>query len=208
MENVKEIEVEQSKKYLTKIAAYIMMIFGVILILDVEPNMQETLNMYKIIACFATAIFYFWHAKAVKGLGLKKGRLSSALMVWSVFLVSCFTLNTNIPVFGNSALWLKCAIVFSLFSHVVYSYMEDIGSVFLKNIILASLCFSLVIWLYFAIMLVPIYPFGLVGIILLGIGFHAFVPLLTVIVLIKILFWKEFKNGWKVREFAFKKLHN
>jgi XrtN system VIT domain protein len=195
MENLENEKGRKPDKNLSYIGIFLIAICSLLLYFEGFETQNKDLNMIKVIITFTVAIFYFWYAFAQKELGFKRGLLARSLMIWSLFLVSCFTLNsTDIKIFGESILWLKIAIFFTIAANCAYAFLEDIKNKYLKQIIISLLCFSLVLWLYFTILLAPVYAFGLIGLILLGLGFHAFVPLLTVIVLSKILFIKEIKT--------------
>ncbi len=97
--------------------------------------------------------------------------------------ISCFAMNQLIPVFFSSASWLDVMIVAFVVLCVIKPLANQLGGL-LQILYHVLLGVGLLLMNYYAVMLVPTYVFGLIGIIFIGIGIHSFVPLLISILLI------------------------
>jgi XrtN system VIT domain protein len=97
--------------------------------------------------------------------------------------ISCFAMNQLIPVFFSSASWLDAIIIAFVVLCLFKPLANQLGG-FLHILYHVLLGVGLLLMNYYAVMLVPTYVFGLIGIIFIGIGIHSFVPLLISILLI------------------------
>lgn len=101
--------------------------------------------------------------------------------------ISCFSMNRNIEVFKTSATWLNVIIAIFIVLCVLQP-IADTLSKWLKITFYAALGVCLLMLNYYAIILVPIYAFGLIGIIFFGVGIHAFIPaLISLLIIIHIV---------------------
>ena len=130
---------------------------------------------------------FFWKAQ-------KKEYQSHRLLLWLVWLVSCFSLNKSIPIFNESAPWLSVAIFLSATACIAYRF-ENYLTLFFKNTLYLFFGISTVLWLYFAIYLSYLYPISIPAILLFGFSIHSFIPLMLFIAHFRILYqkWKSFK---------------
>ncbi|UUF16554.1 MULTISPECIES: XrtN system VIT domain-containing protein [Flavobacterium] len=96
------------------------------------------------------------------------------------WFIGCFCLNTFVPIFEDLPFWVYLiSLLFFISNFFIYQKPQENNftlSVFFIN----GLSYSLI--LYFTFFLLPLTPFAFVGILLLGIGFYALVPLLVSII--------------------------
>ena len=120
--------------------------------------------------------------------------LHHRLLLGYVWLVSCFTLNRSMPVFDPSAPWLMFAIVIAGASAILFAWEKYLPRS-LKSILFALMGCSVVIWLYYALCLIPYYLLSIPALLLLGVSVHSFVPLLLSITYLRVLalWWHEFR---------------
>jgi XrtN system VIT domain protein len=91
-------------------------------------------------------------------------------------LISAFSLNREIPIFERSTEWLAVFLVAQCVGLLALCFRRLLPD-FVTYTLYFLLGSGLVLYLYFAIYLLPIYPMGLIGAIFLGFSLHAFVPL-------------------------------
>lgn len=99
-----------------------------------------------------------------------------------LLLISAFSLNRDIPIFEQSATWLAVSLVSLCVTLVALCFREMLPKPVLYGLyfLLGS---GLVLYLYFSIYLLPFYPIGLMGAIILGFSLHVFVPLFSLLFL-------------------------
>ncbi|MCB9034847.1 MAG: XrtN system VIT domain-containing protein [Chitinophagales bacterium] len=102
-------------------------------------------------------------------------------------IISCFALNREMQLFYISTTWWSVFIVVNM-AILLFKPLLEFGGTFIKTILYSSLFCSAVILLYYSIILIPNYLFGLIGIIVLGIGIHAFIPLFSFIYITNVLY--------------------
>ncbi len=138
---------------------------------------------YTILLLTNGLLFFFW----------KKNKINSrkhTLILWSLWIVSCFALNRNVGVFNISADWLSIGVCISLITNCLYACEEQISHKLLRFGLYFFLTFSFVLWLYFSFYLIPLYPVSIIGMLLLGVAFHSYIPLFLSITLGRILYKK------------------
>jgi XrtN system VIT domain protein len=108
------------------------------------------------------------------------------LLLWVIWLVSCFALNREMRIFHESADWLSAAIVVSCSVCILYAWKD-----FFSPPLLIAMHFllgaSTVLWGYYTIYLGWLYPLSIPGIFLFGLTLHSFIPLLFFIAHCRIL---------------------
>ncbi|MDX5348355.1 MAG: XrtN system VIT domain-containing protein, partial [Hymenobacteraceae bacterium] len=107
-------------------------------------------------------------------------------------LISCFSLNKEIPIFQNSAVWLQVYLCIISASFIAFYFREALPK-YLLHLVLLVMGSASVGMLYFSLYLLPLYPIGLIGIIALGISLHVFVPAAILITLVQ-AFRKVYKT--------------
>ena len=108
-------------------------------------------------------------------------------------IISCFALNRSMQLFYISTTWWSVFIVVNM-TILLFKPLLEFGGTFVKTILYSSLFCSAIIFLYYSIILVPNYIVGLIGIIVLGIGFHAFIPLFSFIYIARNLYKAAVEN--------------
>ena len=131
---------------------------------------------------------FFWKAQ-------QKEFQAHRLLLWVIWLVSCFALNRPFPIFNESAPWLSVAISLSVTACIAYRF-ENYLTLFFKNTLYLFLGFSTILWLYAATYLSTLYPISIPALFVFGFSLHSFVPLMLFITHIRILYqnWKSFKQ--------------
>ena len=129
---------------------------------------------------YIIAIFYFGIICASGRRSVQRENGLAPILVFLVLsLVSCYALNRTMSVFENSVPWWSILLVITSVNYLAnpfYSYFPR----WLQDLSCTIAGIALIAFLYLAIYLLPIYVIGTFGIIALGMGLHAFVPLLFV----------------------------
>ncbi|RRB04525.1 XrtN system VIT domain-containing protein [Larkinella rosea] len=115
-----------------------------------------------------------------------------ALVLW---LISAYALNREMPVFQQSVSWLQGMLVLAGILMVGENWLEGL-SVRGQQLLIFGL--AMVWWLFFyqTIYVGPYYHFGVLGLFILGIGSHIFIPLLITIAIGRILIrsWNDHEH--------------
>ncbi|WP_460634786.1 XrtN system VIT domain-containing protein [Larkinella harenae] len=110
----------------------------------------------------------------------------AALVLW---LLSAYALNRNLPVFQESVPWLQGLLVLSGLLMLGVAWLDKLPVRGQQGLVFGLA----VVWglfFYQALYLFLYYFFGVPGILLLGIGVHAFIPLLIAVTIGRIL-WRS-----------------
>jgi XrtN system VIT domain protein len=148
---------------------------------------------------YGLTLVYAIHLKVKDRFRLNEGDFKEnigCVLIWLVLsLISCYALNREIPVFMEAAPWFATYVVLTCFSLLAFSFREMLSSRWqmLLNILVGA---SLSLLVYLSLYLLPISGYGVVGGILLGVGFHAFVPMVGIIILFGI-FSDAYSNNRK-----------
>ncbi|PIF33261.1 putative secreted protein with MSEP-CTERM motif [Flavobacterium sp. 9] len=96
------------------------------------------------------------------------------------WFIGCFCLNTFVPIFEDLPFWVYLTtLLFFISNFFIYQKTKE-NSFILSLFFINGLSYSII--LYFTFYLLPLTPFAFIGILLLGIGFYALVPLLVSII--------------------------
>ncbi len=116
----------------------------------------------------------------------KKERLHETVILLNLFLVSAYALNRELPVFDESVPWLCVYLIITSVVLLSYRYFNILPRIvnYIQRIVLGS---AIVLYLYMTIYVANFYMLGTVGILLIGIGMHIFVPLLLLIAAVRLL---------------------
>ncbi|MFN8285013.1 MAG: XrtN system VIT domain-containing protein [Chitinophagales bacterium] len=114
--------------------------------------------------------------------------------------ISCFALNQEINVFYTSTQWLTILLIVVNITVLLIPFLRNLP-LFLQRIAFAILGVAWLLYLYFSVILVTLYPAGFIGIIAIGLGIHAFVPLICLIALSS-FFNYEFNRNNKMLYYA------
>lgn len=92
------------------------------------------------------------------------------------WLIGCFCLNTSISIFEDLPVWIyMTTLIFCITNFFIYKELKEnyttLALFFINGV-------SYTVILYYTLYLLPIIPFSIIGIILLGIGFYGLVPLI------------------------------
>ncbi|TLU98912.1 XrtN system VIT domain-containing protein [Dyadobacter luticola] len=145
-----------------------------------------------LVACFYTA--WLLAKGKIRMLWKKQPNefLAHRILLGFIWLVSCFSLNLSMSVFNTSAPWLSAAIIICVLAGVVFTLEEWLPQA-VKNVVHFLIASSTVLWCYYALYLIRLYPVSLLALMALGISVHSFIPLLISITYINILVQK-----WKI----------
>jgi len=123
---------------------------------------------------------------------LRRPRLNWHILL-SLLLVSCFTLNKDMHVFALTPLWVQLFLIITLTSFLIVSIKGILPEWLIKT---ASfiLGMGILMFLYYAIVLLPFSLIALLGLILLGISIHLMVPMMLVIVSLTSVLNKKCQN--------------
>ncbi|HSC38354.1 MAG TPA: XrtN system VIT domain-containing protein [Chitinophagaceae bacterium] len=113
---------------------------------------------------------------------LRKGRggLYPMFLFLVLFLISAYALNREMNVFDNSAGWFAVVLVLACINYIMLVFLEDLPR-WAQHLLCFIAGVSLMVFLYLAIYLIPLYVVGAVAAIALGFSLHTFVPALFVI---------------------------
>lgn len=118
---------------------------------------------------------------------LKFKKIDKRLYILSltIFSISAFTLNHSITIFAQFSTWVNYYLIIFYLSFVGLCFIEKLPG-FLRTLIFFFLGAGLVLVLYFAAYLAPLYHIAILGSFLLGLSVHLLAPLITLISVIVI----------------------
>ncbi|MBS7563216.1 XrtN system VIT domain-containing protein [Mucilaginibacter sp. Bleaf8] len=123
------------------------------------------------------------------GWRLSKAKLSHTAILLMLWFISAFALNRQMNVFNDSADWLCVWIVISSVTFLLAAFSAAMPK-YLQNMVYFFLGAACLLFVYYAIYLVPLYALSVVAIIGLGISLHTFIPaflaVLSIILLIRV----------------------
>ncbi|MBJ6119032.1 XrtN system VIT domain-containing protein [Pontibacter sp. BT310] len=99
-----------------------------------------------------------------------------------LFIISCYSLNRQMSIFQDSVPWLEAFITLFCVSLMAYSFRERLPKR-LNQGLLFILGAGSIIWVYYAVYLLPLYIISIFGVLALGISLHTYVPLWVVVAL-------------------------
>jgi XrtN system VIT domain protein len=141
---------------------------------------------------FLTVIYFFLCVNRTMSFfkpGLKQ---KSGWIMLVLLSISCFTLNNAVGLFSTFETWVQIYLFVFYVAMLGMVFREKLPKI-LQILQMSILGAGLLMVLYFSIYLAPVYPFAIIGGVILGISFHAFVPLFTGIVLL-VYFFKSVKE--------------
>jgi XrtN system VIT domain protein len=205
LENTSEIATEVRKPFVAETNYLLGLVclflsFGIFMVATQTANSPDFLFETSFLFSYMVAIFYtiwmstrgetwlfFWKAK-------NRLHQPHRLLLWLIWLVSCFSFNKAFPVFHESAPWLSIAILFSAGACIAFTWEESLP-LFFRKLIFLLLGASAVLWAYYAIYLSWLYPASIIGLIFFGLSIHSFIPLILCITHFRILSqrWETYK---------------
>jgi len=168
---------EQTGVVISTIVSIVNMLILIIVLVNDTAAPLATLSLL-IEFIFGTVLSFLILRKRQKYIHL----LPFLLLNW---LIGCFCLNTSISIFEDLPVWVyMTTLLFFITNFFIYKELKDNNftlAVFFVNGV------SYTVILYYTIYLLPLIPFSILAIILLGIGFYGLVPLvISIIHLIRI----------------------
>jgi XrtN system VIT domain protein len=160
---------------------YLLLGVSLVLFMIEEHAMAGRDDFAIFVMHYVIALVYVIVLLVDKSYGIRKSwrkeHIHKTIILLNLFLVSAFTLNTTIPVFADSTLWLCIYIVGTSFTVLSYQYFTVLPVWInrLQQIVLGS---AIIFYFYMTIFVAKYYVIGGVATIFFGIGFHIFVPLL------------------------------
>ncbi|WP_234735869.1 XrtN system VIT domain-containing protein [Tellurirhabdus bombi] len=116
------------------------------------------------------------------------------LLLWVLFLMSCFALNREMHIFQEAVTWFSIALVLASALFIASTWI-DYFSVRGQQVVLFGLAAAWWLFAYQAIYLTTTYMVGILGSLLLGVSIHAYIPLFITIDLFSFL-----RKGWRENE--------
>ena len=129
-----------------------------------------------------TLIMEFAYGVTVTFLILRKRKKYLHLTPFLIlnWFIGCFCLNIFVPIFEDLPSWVYLTTLFFFISNF-FIYLKPSENSFTPYLFFINgLSYSII--LYFTFYLLPLTPFACIGILLLGIGFYALVPLLVSVI--------------------------
>lgn len=173
-------------------AGLIMWLFSLILLIFAEYGSGKKADngfvIFLLNFCISVLYLIVLGFKSVFGLKWKFWKLQHiySIPLLQLFMISAFSLNREINIFDESTLWVQIWIIIQAIAWFTHCYVFDQKSKinYLLNFILG---FSFIIYVYYAIYLIPLYFFSLPGMIVLGFSVHTYIPLFFVLFTLKYL---------------------
>jgi XrtN system VIT domain protein len=137
---------------------------------------------------FIIAVVYFFVLRFAGERRVEGHRMTYTFLKLILFLISAYALNRCMNVFDSSTgwmcvlLWIACA---NYLAAVFFHEMHRWG----RYIILFVCGVAFLFFLYLACYLMPVYIFGLVGMLLFGISIHAFIPIFLAVSTLSLVRW-------------------
>ena len=105
-----------------------------------------------------------------------KGDIEPSLLLLILFMISAFQLNKSFQIFEESTQWV-CIYLTSLSAAFILLIYRERFPAFFQKILYFTLGSGLVIYLYYAIYLLPFYAIGVIAFFLFGMSLLIFTPL-------------------------------
>ena len=170
-----------------------LVLLAVSLVLFFAPiSAFETSGMFGLFILHYLLVWVFmvvlWVNKRLRWwmFGARRADYPVLLLLLLLWLVSCFALNRELTLFQPSASWLNWHLGLSGLACVAFAWQERMP-VAARWSLWFVLGASLVLFVYYALALMPIAAFGVVVVWFFGIPLHAFIPLVLCVYLVLIL---------------------
>lgn len=92
-----------------------------------------------------------------------------------LFLISAYALNREMDVFSASPVWL-CVVIMLVSVNYIASFFFAKMNRWMQFVVLFILGVSTVFFIYLSLYLLPLYGISIIGLLLLGISIHSFIP--------------------------------
>ncbi|TKC07313.1 XrtN system VIT domain-containing protein [Pedobacter frigoris] len=137
--------------------------------------------------CYGITVIYtitvFGRAFYIHRWQLSKAKITYTTLMLILWFISAFALNKEMNVFDSSAIWLSVYICLSS-TAVIASTLQDWLPSYIKPLLAFLLAAALVLFIYYAAYLFPLYAMSILAAIFIGLSLHTFIPLLLAIVTI------------------------
>jgi XrtN system VIT domain protein len=110
----------------------------------------------------------------------RKENIHKTIVLLNLFLVSAYALNRTMYVFHDSTAWLCVYLVTTSLMSLTYRFYDRVPK-WAQAALQFLLGSAIVFYAYLILYVTPFYGFGFVGILLVGVGAHIFVPLTLMI---------------------------
>ncbi len=160
--------------------------FALFLMPEFLPASVITDSMGLFMIHYALGVLYFFSVLFSGRYRTGRGGLPLVVLTLLLFLISAYALNRQMDVFNESVGWVQVLIMVSSINMLLLSLDWQLPFP-VKLVQVIILVISAIFYTYLAIYLVPVYAFGLLGAIAIGIGLHAFVPVLLLVYSIRML---------------------
>lgn len=111
---------------------------------------------------------------------------SGHILLLVLFNISAFSLNREIIIFYESATWLTVFLVFENSLLILIAFLKDVPK-WLRTALILSAPLFLLLHLHQTFIILPMFFFGFIGSLFLGIGLLLFVPVFYITAIVKIL---------------------
>lgn len=152
--------------------------------------LREDAAFFLFILCYGfSAIFALLFLYKIAFLYKRKAgqaKIEYTALVLVLWFISAFSLNRVMNIFNSSGTWLSVYICIACLAMVLSTIQEAFG-LFAKHILTFLLAASSLLFIYYAIYLIPFYALSALAAIFLGLSIHSFIPLFLAIISISFL---------------------
>jgi XrtN system VIT domain protein len=130
---------------------------------------------------YGLAILYFFLLFFDKRFSIKKPahHLEYTYPLLVLAIISCYALNRNMSIFQDSVFWLEASVCVFCAALLTYGYNSRLPRL-ANQVLLFVLGMGTVLWVYYALYLLPLYAPSVMFSFVLGLSLHTFVPLWVV----------------------------
>ena len=118
---------------------------------------------------YPIAIIYFLLSFADRPKNSKLFKTGQPKLNWhiclSLMMVSCFTLNKDMHIFAVTPIWIQWFLPLTLFSFILVAYKNNIP-IWISKAASFLLGMGIILYTYYAIVLLPLLPVAFIGLIL------------------------------------------
>jgi len=164
-----------------------------------DNNFGIFMATFAITAIYTISVFFTAFAK--HKWKISKSKIEYTVILAVLWFISAFSLNLEMNLFDQSVPWLCFFIISSALSLILALFKNALPS-FLRNVTFFFLGTGLVLFLYYALYLIPFYVLSIPAAIALGISIHTYIPLILFILTL-VLFNRALKDHGKIKYFFY-----
>jgi len=184
------------KRIISFLTADLLYLTGVILILvsasalalGISADSQNTgftfLINYLLSIGYTLAVLI--RSFSIHGWRISRGKLSYTSLLLILWFVSAFALNLEMNVFDDSVNWLTVWIVLASAVFIFAAQWNNLPPIW-SNVVFFLLGAALLLFVYYAVYLVPLYVISSIALVALGLSMHTFIPLFLSLVCIVLI---------------------